>query len=316
VSLTADGNAPPCQGPSELTFAVGSCELVDDPAHPDPTDPSKNLKKPGTITAHPGDHIQVGFWYKSPPGEIPDADQIQALSIAACFDPGFILCQETYSLAGTITETVGAEFVNLHCENSVTDGDPGEIVIGILVDALPPFDGQTLPPTNEYLPLICVDFQVSPTAPCNQCSPITFCDGADGRGTVPIKNLASIQNQSQAPALVPGEVCILAEPIFVRGDCNFHFSDNYPATCGPEVVDISDAQAVLSFLFLTGTWHFEPPCLDACDANDDGRVDLADSVYILRYLFKFDKEPKAPYPCAGADPTQDRLTCLGGSVCQ
>ena len=62
----------------------------------------------------------------------------------------------------------------------------------------------------------------------------------------------------------------------------------------------------------TGTWKFHPPCLDACDANDDGRVDLADSVYILRYLFKFDRAPKAPFPDAGPDPSYDKLPCAGG----
>ena len=325
VSLSADQNSPLCRivVPSELTFAVGSCtEMVDDPSDPDPD----AALIPGPISAHPGEKIQIGLYYKSPEDNIADEtqqkDQIQGVSMALTFDPTFIECKETYSLAGTITETVGAEFVNLHCENSLADGDPASLVVGILVDALPPFDGQTLPPTSDFLRLICVDFQVTANAPCNQISPITFSDGENGRGTVPIKNLASVQNQSVAPKLLNagGRVIILAEPIFVRGDCNFHYSDEYPATSGPEVVDISDAQAVLSYLFLTGTWHFAPPCLDACDANDDGRIDLADSVYILRYLFKFAVQPKAPYPNPGPDPIDpingpDRLTCLGGSVC-
>jgi len=99
-----------------------------------------------------------------------------------------------------------------------------------------------------------------------------------------------------------------------------HYSDEYPATRDFGMVDISDAQAVLSYLFLSGTWRFPAPCLDACDANDDGRIDLADSVYILRYLFKFAAQPKAPYPNPGPDPVgpsgPDRLTCLAGSVCQ
>jgi hypothetical protein len=204
--------------------------------------------------------------------------------------------------------------VNVQCENDNTeeDGDPGEIVIGIMVDALPPFDGQTLPPTDYYLKLICVDFQIAPDAPCNQCSPISFCC-ANGKGTVPVRNLASIDYQAVEPILVNGEVCILAEPTFIRGDCNF--SGKLTGACGPQAVDISDAAAVIGYLFMTGSWQFHPLCLDACDANDDGRIDLADSVYILRYLFKFDREPKAPFPDPGEDPTPDRLTCEGGSVC-
>ena len=50
----------------------------------------------------------------------------------------------------------------------------------------------------------------------------------------------------------------------------------------------------MSYLFLTGSWKFAPPCLDACDSNDDGRVDLADAVYLLRYPFKLEREPREP----------------------
>jgi hypothetical protein len=59
------------------------------------------------------------------------------------------------------------------------------------------------------------------------------------------------------------------------------------------------------------------PCIDACDANDDGKVDLADAVSILRYLFTVGgKEPAAPFPDPGADPTADRLGCIAGEVCR
>src|SRR5206468_3480032 len=211
----------------------------------------------------------------------------------------------------------GAEFVNVHCKNGRAATEPlgprpGELVVGILVDALPPFDGQELPPTSDFLKLICVDFHASPDANCATCaqSKITFCDGAVGRGSVPIRNLASIMNESVTPQLVDGQatVSIVNEPSFIRGDCNG--SDR-----GSVAVDISDAASVISFLFLTGTWKFQPPCLDACDANDDGRVDLADSVYILRYLFKFDRSPKAPFPEPGADPSYDKLSCSGATSC-
>ena len=57
----------------------------------------------------------------------------------------------------------------------------------------------------------------------------------------------------------------------------------------------------------------------AVRSHDDGRIDLADSVYVLRYLFKFDKQPPVPFPDLGTDDAgrtpDDRLTCDGGSRC-
>jgi hypothetical protein len=93
---------------------------------------------------------------------------------------------------------------------------------------------------------------------------------------------------------------------------------------GSMSVDIADAAAVVSFLFLTGSWKFNPMCLDACDCNDDGRVDLADAICILQYLFQFGRFPPAPGPGIdtegnetpeGPDPTEDKLDCEGGNQC-
>ena len=112
---------------------------------------------------------------------------------------------------------------------------------------------------------------------------------------------------------------------FFRGDCNFSRMGNGMA------VDIADAAAVVSFLFLPGTMKFQPPCLDACDCNDDGRIDLADAVCILQYLFQFGRFPPAPGPGLrvtgnpnpnmveptppGLDPTDDKLDCAAGGGC-
>jgi hypothetical protein len=297
---------PPLAG---LTFAVGGCSLGSD-------------GNPSKILAHPNEMIPVGLWYKSPEDNEPDeamqTDHLQGVSMSIAFDEKCITCKGTFSLDGTITQTVGAEFVNVNCRNGRGPTEelgprPGELIVGILVDALPPFDGQELPPTSDYLKLLCVDFQVNAGAKCGSCCPITFSDGGVGAGRVPIRNLASVMNQSVRPQLVNGEVCILPDAIFIRGDCNF--SDGSPDRHGPVAVDISDAAAVISFLFLTGTWKFHPPCLDACDANDDGRVDLADAVFILRYLFKFERQPRVPYPDPGLDPSYDKLSCDGGTTC-
>ena len=265
------------------------------------------------IIAWPGSTARVSFFYRSMPKGTPGdtgEDQIQGLSMSICYDPRFVRCREgSFDIGGTITEAMAAEFVNHNCENTLEDGDAGELVVGILVDALPPFDGHTLPPTRDLLKIGSVEFAVAPEAPCDRCNDVTFCDGADGRGSVPIRNLISVNNQSVRPAFYDCAICVAATPVFQRGDCN-------SSRGGALAVDIADPVAMVNAIFLPKDSQYRPSCLDACDANDDGRVDLADAVFVLRYLFRDGKPPPAPGPNApGPDPTEDRLDCAAESVC-
>ena len=82
---------------------------------------------------------------------------------------------------------------------------------------------------------------------------------------------------------------------FLRGDSNDDGS-----------VDVSDAVAVLGYLFQGGN---APYCADAADANDDGSVDIGDPIVILRSLFQGSARIRAPYPRAGYDRTPDALDC-------
>jgi hypothetical protein len=257
----------------------------------------------------------VCLYYRAPEDNVSDesmqTDQIQGFSLSVCFDANCIECLGTFSIAGTILEAVGAEFIEVHCMNGRDDTDPlgprpGELIVGILVDAAPPFDQQELPPTLDFLKLLCVDFRPVDDIDCETCNmtPITFCDGGVGAGEVPTNNIVSIMNMPFTPGVLNGVAMINLDANFTRGDCNGK----------QDGVDISDAAAIISFLFYTSTWKFIPPCEDACDANDDGRVDLADSVYLLRYLFRFDREPLSPFPEPGTDPTFDKLTCVDGAT--
>lgn len=107
-----------------------------------------------------------------------------------------------------------------------------------------------------------------------------------------------------ACAVVTFVVALLAPPLqageFIRGDAN---------TDG--IVDISDPQYILNFLFLQG----EGLCLDGMDSNDDGEVDVADVVYALGYLFQLGTEPPAPFTWCGEDPTADGLDCFRNLTC-
>jgi len=78
-------------------------------------------------------------------------------------------------------------------------------------------------------------------------------------------------------------------------------------------IDVSDAAAILGYLFLTGE---EPVCVKTGDANDDAAVNLTDAVYILRFLFLGEASPPAPYPECGPDPTADTLGCSRQGECR
>ena len=74
-------------------------------------------------------------------------------------------------------------------------------------------------------------------------------------------------------------------------------------------LDIADPIATLGYLFLGGA---ELPCLDAADADDSGGLDITDAVRSLNYLFLDAEAPPAPgADVCGEDPTGDELDCAG-----
>ncbi|HAK94166.1 MAG TPA: hypothetical protein DCM87_03970, partial [Planctomycetes bacterium] len=73
-------------------------------------------------------------------------------------------------------------------------------------------------------------------------------------------------------------------------------------------IDLADVMFSVMFLF-RGT--ATPRCEDAMDSNDDGALSIADPIYTLSYIFGggvIVKSPGTRYPWF--DPTDDALTCL------
>jgi hypothetical protein len=249
-------------------------------------------------------------------------DHVQGFSMAIEHCCSLTLADESLDISGTILEAIGAEFVSVQADATKSDGDGCEIIVGVLVDALPPFDGATIPPLPDFQRMGTLTFAIADDdGLCGTTCPIVFKDGLNGSGKVPVKNLIAVENVSRSVVLNPCEVKIVGPERFFRGDCNF-------SRMGGMSVDISDAAAVVSFLFLPGSWKFHPPCLDACDCNDDGRVDLADAICVLQYYLQGGAFPPAPGPGlamtddggvtetpAGEDPTADKLDCIGGRSC-
>ncbi len=88
-------------------------------------------------------------------------------------------------------------------------------------------------------------------------------------------------------------------PRFTRGDCNLD-----------ELVDVGDVITVLAHIM-----GDQPvTCLDACDGNDDGLVDVADGVTLAHSLFVV---PSIPLPglsgCATDWMTVDSLGCAASA---
>jgi len=91
-------------------------------------------------------------------------------------------------------------------------------------------------------------------------------------------------------------------PSFRRGDADTN-----------NALDIADVIFSLSYLFVSGP---APTCLDAADANDDGRVDLSDAIRVLLHLFARTGDLPEPFSQCDIDPTGDELGCGGFPPCE
>ena len=159
-------------------------------------------------------------------------------------------------------------------------------------------------PPNTDTEVVRFHFTIKPTAPIVAAG-VAFVDGAQGSGE-PVHNSGAVSGQTFTPDLansfvfVNAQVNVLPEvTLFRRGDSN-----------ADAVVDLSDAQTTINFLFLGGQ---PPACRDAADANDDGELDVSDPLAILNHLFFSAGALPPPSPELGIDPTGDELTCLAGT---
>lgn len=121
-------------------------------------------------------------------------------------------------------------------------------------------------------------------------------DGLQGAGA-PVKNILAVKGQGLPICREPLPIRVIVQDTvdFFRGDAN-----------NDRRLDISDPATILHAAFY-GDATIQ--CDDAADANDDGKVDISDAIYLLGYLFLGGSAPHAPFPGAGADPTEDSLRC-------
>ena len=241
----------------------------------------------------PGGVEEFSFFFIDP------SSNIQGFTIAACFEAPLIALPGSYSIENTVLEDVGAEYVEQQFDNDDDDGDGREILIGILIDFLPPFAGQTVPPSFLPQEIGHFEFYAPEDAQCFECYTIEFCDNINGNGGVFLENRVVIGNQSISPILTyPGQVCVPATALFIRGDSN-----------NDSIVDVADPIFTLHYLFVDGT---EPSCMDAADADDDGFFNITDAVFTLYFVFGIGVAPPYPYPECGLEdyPGEDDFNCI------
>ena len=102
------------------------------------------------------------------------------------------------------------------------------------------------------------------------------------------------------------------EPYFIHGTVLVSEQPQFLFVRGDatydQSVNIADSIFMLDYLFIGGPASV---CPDAADANDDGILNIGDAIYTLTYLFANGETIPYPYPGYGLDPTEDSLgACL------
>lgn len=206
-------------------------------------------------------------------------ETVRAWAFGVCSDPDQLTIIDVISESGTTTSNNGGmpDFIEI---NMVPEGWSANVIIDLFGSVgLDPGLGYPIHRATYALDgvegaVASVEFCVYPGVP--QVTPVVF-----------------IGAISETPVLIDGAISIGAG--FVRGDCN-----------GLSGGNLADPIFLLGFLFVDPTL---PPCLDACDVNDDGSINIADVIYHLAYLFHGFSPPLPPWPFCGDDPTADSLDC-------
>ncbi len=242
----------------------------------------------GDVTAQPGDPVSI-------PVLADWNGQIAGFSFSLEFSgpTPFPLSAMTIDVEGTLAGAIEAEYVQAQIDLSTST-----IICGVLFDALPPFNGQTLPSLGYPQEVAFIHGTVLPTA---VESTVQF-NPQDGFGSPPINNMLVFGTTSVAvDTLYPGSLLIELPPVpqlFIRGDVNMD-----------SVVDLADVIFHLDYTFLSGPL---PSCMDAGDANDDGVSDVSDAIFLLYWFFLDGPGPWVPFPNPGEDYTNDSLDCAQG----
>lgn len=216
-----------------------------------------------------------------------NVEDVGGYTLVVAYDVAYIEAVDG-NLEGTLADLVGAEFVNY--ENHPAEG---YFAMGVLLDLVPPYDGQVIPAVPE-LELVFANFvcNVRPEAISIDQTELIFVNQV---GTPPLSNMFVVGAQSVAPLQSSGFIEIVLDIPFVRGDANEDGG-----------LDVADGVFILGILTMV---YDVPECADVVDVNDDGTIEISDAIYLLNYMFQSGTEPPAPFPLPDFDPTPDALLC-------
>ncbi len=122
----------------------------------------------------------------------------------------------------------------------------------------------------------------------------------DGMGDPPISNTFTVGNATSVHPKL-----IPGKVTVLRRDQSFQgepFVRGDPNEDGK--IDIADCIYILGYLFSQGE---APRCLDSADLDDNGRINIADAIFVLTFMLRFEVAPPFPFPSEGLDPTEDGL---------
>ncbi len=219
-------------------------------------------------------------------------DDVDGFTIALSFEPNPPIDNFDLSVDNTLVGELDPDFIifNLFL-------DQGEAIYAVLFDAVPPFEGDTLPPVGFPLLIAELTGSIAEGLP-DQDIDFSFTDGV---GTPPQDNIFVVDFESVLVTdRTNGRVEVRTPPpptapFFLRGDVNMDV-----------LIDLADVIFHLNYTFGSGEL---PGCLDAGDANDDGHSDVSDAIYLLDHLFSEGPNPWPPFPAPGADWTPDPIDC-------
>ncbi len=185
----------------------------------------------------------------------------------------------------------------------------GGVTAGAVLVSLDPQDGD---PVIGVLPACMADQEIARVNYRYDCGPFEAKEihstatltGDLGSPAVPIT--AGSDGVSLTPRVGDGVpfVLVCVEP-FVRGDVNHD-----------GIVNISDPVAIAKAIFGIGNkYDVIMLCLDGADVNDDGSLDIADTIYALQYLWNHGPPIPPPNTC-GYDTTPSPFPPCAFSACQ
>ena len=199
---------------------------------------------------------------------------------------------------------VGEDFAGSVWDNSdlrqVNDDGQGSIRIGVVRNV-----DNTAPPNTEFVSAGDDLLFLRLSFAAGVCPGSTTIGLSSGVNDTLFVDSQFVGRNSTQGLMLSADVVTALETGFIRG--NVDGGPMHPDN--PRMsVNILDGLSLLRFLYAGGE---APPCADAADANDDGRLNLFDSIWIFQWILGNPAVETLPEPflVVGQDVTPDALEC-------